>query len=136
MSGILYKWPIKSKGNFKSRLAAKFFVLRDNEVAYHNKRPTSDHLGSSSKSFTLTANSTISTGRHLLLPCLTITTPKDTLWLRTGKNADITQKWIREVRTGINFCNRKKLFYRYVYYICIYCFQHYYYHHYYIAKKE
>ena len=111
MSGILYKWPIKSKGNFKSRLSAKFFVVRDNEITYHCKRPTSDHFASTSKSFTLTSNSTIATGRHLLLPCLTITTPQDTLWLRTGKNANITQKWIREVRNGIAFNNRKKLFY-------------------------
>ena len=111
MSGILYKWPIKSKGSFKSRLSAKFFVLRDNDVTYHSKRPTSDQLSSSSKSFTVTANSTISTGRHLLLPCLTITTPQDTLWLRTGKNATITQKWIREVRNGIAFNARKKVFF-------------------------
>jgi hypothetical protein len=49
MSGILYKWPRKSKGNFLSRLSAKFFVIRDNEFTYHSKRPTSDQLLSTSK---------------------------------------------------------------------------------------
>ena len=110
-SGWLTKWPMQSQTS--GRMTKRFFILRDRLISYYKRRPLTSEAADAAFAvgILLTPNSSVSKGRHFLIPCITIATATDTLWVRCGNNAAEQDVWIKEIRTAISHLNKSQLFY-------------------------
>eukprot|EP01033_Poteriospumella_lacustris_P009510 gene9509-6813_t len=110
-SGWLLKWPMQSQRMGRRRW--RFFVLRDNLLAYYANRPTSEEeiaTTFSRNSLHLTETSNVAIGRKFLQRCLVVTTPLDTLWIRVRKDYQVeVNRWMREINQAIALQQRPKL---------------------------
>jgi hypothetical protein len=110
-SGWLLKWPMQSQRLGRRRW--RFFVLRDNLLAYYAGRPTSEEeiaTTFSRNSLHITENSSVTIGRKFLQRCLVVTTPLDTLWIRVRKDYAVeVNRWMRELNQAITLQQRPKM---------------------------
>jgi len=106
-SGWRIKWPMKSQG--MGRMTKRFFVLRDDEISYFKTVPR-DRRGEKAEAFIrLVPQSIVKKDRKLLMSCITVQTPLDTLWLRAFKDSS-DDIFINEVKRGIEANNRRPIF--------------------------
>ncbi len=90
------------------RRSKRFFVLRDNLLTYHNKKPDNEdevlaHY-SSKNSLVLTEETSVTMARHYFLRSMVVTTPVDTLWIRFRSwkgNEEKEARWKNEFSKAI-----------------------------------